>query len=81
MKDGGRAFPYPYTRSSFDDQLYGGSVGMTRRQWLAGLAMLGEIANGYKTCTEHCPISARAYELADAMLAYEEAERDKPTGD
>ena len=50
-------------------------IGMTLRDYFAAKAMQGLIANDFKSCSVDVPISARAYELADAML---EEREDKP---
>ena len=61
------------------------SIGMTRRQWLAGLAMHGLVV-GYANMTgeeflayahgsRNGQIVKRSYALADAMLAFEESEK------
>ncbi len=41
---------------------------MTLRDYFAGQALIGLIINP-ASCSVHCPISERAYELADALLA------------
>ena len=47
--------------------------GLTKRQWYAGKALQGLIINP-ATCRPECPISARAFELADVMIEFEEKE-------
>ena len=83
MKDtSGSAFPRP-GNEGYD---YGNQPGMTRRQWLAGLAMSGLCANpggpyqandvngwGTVNCTVS-QIAGEAYGIADAMLEFEEKE-------
>ena len=45
--------------------------GMTRRQWLAGLAMQGMIDSGWNPESDFSLVVASAYAVADAMLAHE----------
>jgi hypothetical protein len=88
MKDGGPAFPESVT-SCFDGQICTstgyGVGGMSRRQWLAGLAMQGfcsnprvaEILNARGTNAADeimADVALFSYTLADAMLAYEAQE-------
>jgi len=42
--------------------------GMSLRDWFAGQALSGLIVNP-DTVSVYCPLSMRAYEIADAMLA------------
>jgi hypothetical protein len=56
-----RAFPL-----NVEDKFW--QEGMTLRDYFAGQALMGLIIND-NTVNKHSPISARAYELADAMLA------------
>jgi hypothetical protein len=64
MKDGGPAFPAQH----FD--LADGEHGMTLRDWFAGMALQGMLANDIESGPEQVPIIvASAYVLADAMLA------------
>jgi hypothetical protein len=68
MKDnGGSAFPVPNDANVNDEK------GMSLRDYFAAAALQGLIVNG-QTVNVHCPLSVRAYEIADAMLA----ERSKP---
>lgn len=46
-------------------------IGMTRRQWLAGLAMQGMIDSGWNPESDFSLVVASAYAVADAMLAHE----------
>ena len=65
---GGHAFPQ--CGMGFNDHgKYVESIegGMSLRDWFAGMALIGLIIRP-DTCIPECPISARAYELADAML-------------
>lgn len=74
MKNGGPAFPVPY------GEVTGGwAGGLTKREWFAGMALMGLLANpdqrGIATVCEvkQIPpqeaISARCFDLADAMIA------------
>lgn len=54
--------------------------GMTLRQWYAGLAMQGLCANSAQDYG-HADAAAYAFNLADAMLAHEEAEAKKLEGE
>lgn len=60
-EDGGPAFGVHHP------DILPGYQGMTLRDWFAGMALQGLIINPRSVCVD-CPISARAYELADAML-------------
>ena len=64
MNDGGPAFP-EWKRDKHGN--FTQRTGMTLRQWYAGQALVGLIIEP-RTVSTNCPISARAYELADAML-------------
>ena len=57
-EDGGPAFPGPFG---------GEPIGMTLRDYFAGQALSGLIVNP-DTVSVYCPLSMRAYEIADAML-------------
>jgi hypothetical protein len=69
MKDtGGRAFPHSY--EVMPDKETHIHHGMTLRDWFAGRAMQGMLANDIECGPEQVPIIvASAYILADAMLA------------
>ena len=62
--DGEPAFPQ--TSNEWVDR-----PGMSLRDWFAGQALVGLVINP-SMCSPECPISHRAYELADAMLAARE---------
>ena len=65
MKDGGSAFPVVMTSDP----------GMSRRQWLAGLAMQGMCANPAYSGSDSASLIARlAHAQADAMIEYEDSE-------
>lgn len=59
-QDGGQAFPRPG----------GGLPGMSLRDWFAGMAMQGKLANGmYAGHDEQGSLAKSSYRAADAMLA------------
>ena len=65
-KDGGPAFPYAFEHD--DPPQSGFAPGMKLRDWFAGQALAGALANPSIDCsTEDC--AKIAYEHADAMLA------------
>ena len=71
MNDGGPAFPVP---ASFRDEavLNYTEFGMSLRDWFAGMALQGSLANSnVESCPpEELPEAAkRIYRIADAMLA------------
>ncbi len=63
----GPAFPYT------SDQFAKGQEGMTRRFWLAGMAMQGLIASGYELEN----VAQEAHQQASHMLRYEQEEQTK----
>lgn len=73
IDDGGVAFPVGFHR----DGNTADQFGMSRRQWLAGLAMQGLLAHSTAGC--HCTVTAKdfaksAHDMADAMIAFEKKE-------
>jgi hypothetical protein len=66
---GGPAFPT--TKANYDNYL--GDVGMTLRDYFAAKAMQAEMTDGIHE-SDFAWTAARAYKMADAMLA----ERNKP---
>lgn len=82
----GPAFPFtpnPQPRNmdgTWSQEWEAGLPGMTRRQWLAGMAMQGSLTHeclcGKTAFTEKCAedITKYAYLQADAMLRYEREE-------
>ncbi len=67
MKDGGPAFPVP--AELCQDLTVQEQRGMTLRDWFAGMAMQGMLANDIECGPEQVPIIvASAYILADAMI-------------
>ena len=63
VKDGGPAFPLPKGNENIDPTV----AGMSLRDWFAGMALQGLIVRPIGVQVG-CPLSMRAYELADAML-------------
>ena len=63
----------PYDESAFPNSADPNdpAPGMTLRDWFAGQALQGLIVNP-ATVSPTVPISVRAYELADALLAERE---------
>ena len=88
--DGGPAFPRPFSRDpNWGDygKDYYEQDGMSRRDWLAGLAMQGFVSDpqnliGIRDTAEQAGIEAPAmmaltsYRLADAMIAESNRPRD-----
>jgi hypothetical protein len=80
INDGGPAFPRPDDRDPVTGQGWReGSDGMTLRDWFAGQALAGMMANettpfssDHAEC-EPSQIAAAVYEIADAMLQQREA--------
>ena len=70
--DGGPAFP-----RQNDDQQYG-ELGMSLRDWLAGQALAGNLANPDGTWPKYPVDMAKdCYKAADAVLAEREKNDDK----
>jgi hypothetical protein len=73
--DGGAAFPIPNERDQWGDGIAEGSRGMSLRDWFAGQALAGQLANSSAICDGVGEPSVSglfakdAYALADAMLA------------
>ena len=69
MNDGGPAFPcgtFGVTAAKTEIPYY---MGMSLRDWFAGQALIGLVQVYDKSCHyDRTPITASAYELADAML-------------
>jgi hypothetical protein len=68
IDDGGTAFPQPAKHYDDGSSSVPPNNGMTLRDWFAGQALAGLVANincAYKTQT----FAKRALELADAMIA------------
>lgn len=71
MNDGGPAFPIPY-----EDEGRAMHIGMSMRDWLAGMALQGLLTSeGRPNHPEW--VAGIAYGLADAMLAEREKEAGK----
>jgi len=72
-EDGGPAFPRPFSEEPIENSEgamypHDAQSGMSLRDWFAGQALSGLIVNP-DTVSVYCPLSMRAYEIADAMLA------------
>lgn len=71
MKDGGSAFPSTKMESIWGEstgrEISGG--GLTKREWFAGMALVGLIIN--PNTVEPPKLSERAFEIADAMIDWE----------
>ncbi len=76
IEDGGSAFPFQYRPEALVIQ----SPGMTRRQWLAGLAMKGMQANPDAREHSWMHIAEWAYKQADCMLEFERRELEAANG-
>lgn len=86
-KDGGPAFPATWKNPDDENAEFGPDgqlvppgdthqiTGMTLRQWYAGQAMIGVLAN--RDVINRPAVAKVAYELADAMLA-EDARSESP---
>lgn len=76
INDGGPAFPRPEERDGDGCGLREGSDGMSLRDWFAGQALTGIIADGfvdYENAGWEQRISSSAFFIADAMLKAREA--------
>ena len=65
-KDGGPAFPL---MNRDYQEAYGGAPGMSLRDWFAGQALMGFMANTSRPTTYTGDDAEWAYTIADAMLA------------
>ena len=78
IDDGGPAFPVPDYIAP-NGQVQPGPVGMSLRDWFAGMALQGELASQTDNLLwppeKYDKLARRCYEAADAMLA----EREKGT--
>lgn len=69
--EGGSVYPHQLLKTGEDQtDLNYISIGISRRNWLAGLAMQGLLASE-GTHGDPVRLSERAYEMADAMLKVE----------
>lgn len=66
IEDGGFAFPKP-DRDCANGAVQWGADGMTLRDWFAGQAVAGLLADHTSVCNT-ATYAAVAYEVADAML-------------
>lgn len=62
IDSGGPAFPMPH------EQMQTGVWGLTKREWFAGMALMGVISRGMDYSTDGLVESERAYIYADAMI-------------
>ncbi|HDZ27039.1 hypothetical protein LCGC14_1009370 [marine sediment metagenome] len=67
-------YVYPHTLQHLQEIGYGISLGITRRDWLAGLAMQGLLSKPSLLANEGemlegKVLSVASYEIADAMIA------------
>jgi len=69
--DGGPAFPVAFSTAGWHSGNV--NVGMTLRDWFAGQALNGMLADDCTACT-WAKFSERAYACADAMIAEREEE-------
>jgi hypothetical protein len=67
INDGGPAFPVPPTYHS-NGQVEYGTLGMSLRDWFAGQALTGLLADGKGQHTAEKWAPHIAYRIADAML-------------
>ena len=68
IDDGGSAFPVHANHVVFGDKVVAAhEPGMTLRDWLAGQALAGMLADG-KASGRFADIASDAYDFADAML-------------
>lgn len=77
QKDGGPAFPR-------DNGKIGGTEGMSLRDWFAGQALAGLMADpGLRptSLNEVQHMAKRLYQMADAMLAARESDVTPPEGE
>lgn len=68
IDDGGPAFPSPDSVYANGERGYG-AWGMTLRDWLAGKALQGMLANPAYNSASNEVLSSHAYDLADRMIA------------
>lgn len=71
--DGGPAFPTDHATDTTFTDIRGG---LTVRQWYAGRALQGLVTNG-KVPVSKIEVAQCAFEYADAMILFEEAEGRK----
>ena len=73
IDEGGQAFPrsYAYLNPETGQAELKSSEGMTRRQWLAGMAMNGLVKSTSDTNVSKAWISRTAWSIADVMIMLE----------
>lgn len=74
MKDGGPAFPRPFTERSTNGEQVWEQDGMSLRDYFAAKAMQSYIITMKNIVTSDEKIVAWSYEMADAMIKAREAE-------
>lgn len=75
MKDGGPAFPHPnlfYGDPGRPETKKAAYPGMTLRDYFAGQIIMGLVSNAERLDLRIVEGAAKAYEIADAMLAVRE---------
>lgn len=77
MKDGGPAFPASQYMDSFGQIYTSEPTGMSLRDWFAGLAMQGFLSQ--QVIWEDRECAARAYKVANAMIAERDRREEKPS--
>ena len=75
IDDGGPAFPVFWNQNTPGELC--ALPGVTRRQWLAGLAMQGLLANPETWKIGEVSFQDQAYHIADAMIQFEKSEAGK----
>jgi hypothetical protein len=74
--DGGSAFPSEKHECQDNTWNQTFQPGMTYRQWLAGMALQGELANPRNKLDEAGQFAQWALDVADALIAAEEQEKE-----
>lgn len=77
-KDGGQAFPVPAGNFS-GGETWQSDFGMSLRDWFAGQALIGVVADWGETAFKPDAIAGRAYALAEAMLRVRHEKTSNPT--
>lgn len=80
INDGGPAFPRIRNHVDSFGNLHQESDGMTLRDWLAGQALVGQLANKWQDQYSDQEKAARAYLIADAMLLARQSATTVPQG-
>ena len=72
--DGGPAFPGPSDYNQDGTPVWGGATGMTLRDWFAGQALVGMMANPEVIVSEE-DVARIVYRYADAVLEERRAKK------